>query len=142
MDIKRGLPKFPFDLDVWKVLKNTQKPVVVYGMGNGADKLISRLDEYGVEVSDFFASDGFVRGHSFHGKRVLSFSEIKEKYEDFVILVSFASKLKDVVEKIYSLKEQYELYVPDMPVVGNIYFDSEFYNKNYIDFFIIYIKTL
>ena len=131
MDIKRQLPEYPFDSDVWKHLQNTDKPVIVYGMGNGADKLLSRLDSYGVEVSDFFASDGFVRGHSFHGKRVMSFSEIKEKYDDFIILVSFASKLSDVVEKIYELKSQYELYVPDMPVVGNVYFDSEFYNENY-----------
>ena len=133
MDIERELPKYPVASDVWKHLQNTDKPIVVYGMGNGADKLLSRLDEYGVTVSDFFASDGFVRGHSFHGKRVMSFSEIKEKYDDFIILVSFASKLADVVEKIYSLKEQYELYVPDMPVVGNIYFDLDFYNKNYTE---------
>ena len=132
MDIKRELPEYPFEFDVWKYLQNTHRPIVVYGMGNGADKLLSRLDSYGVKISDFFASDGFVRGHSFHGKRVMSFSEIEEKYDDFIILVSFASKLSEVVEKIYSLKERHELYVPDMPVVGNVYFDSDFYNENYI----------
>jgi peptidoglycan/xylan/chitin deacetylase (PgdA/CDA1 family) len=52
-------------------------------MGNGADKILDVLDAHGITVSDFFASDGFVRGHSFHGKRVLSFSEIKEKYEKY-----------------------------------------------------------
>ena len=48
----------------------------MYGMGNGADKIIEVLDALGIEVADFFASDGFVRGHSFHGKKVLSFSEV------------------------------------------------------------------
>ncbi len=133
MDIEIDLPKYPLNTDVWSFLQKTDKPIVIYGMGNGADKLLSRLDKYGVTASDFFASDGFVRGHTFHGKRVMSFSEIKEKYDDFIILVSFASKLTDVVENIYSLKEQYELYVPDMPVVGEKYFDLEFYNENYAE---------
>ena len=56
--------------DVWQTLKTTNKPIVFYGMGNGADKILAVMDGLGVEVSDFFASDGFVRGHTFHGKRV------------------------------------------------------------------------
>ncbi|MBQ5800975.1 MAG: FkbM family methyltransferase [Clostridia bacterium] len=125
------LPEYPQNTDIWRELQKEKRHIVVYGMGNGADKLISQLLKYGLEVSDFFASDGFVRGHSFHGKRVLSFSEIKEKYENFVILVSFASKLPDVIERIYELSKQYTLYVPDMPVVDECYFTSEFYNENY-----------
>lgn len=125
------LPEYPQKTDIWKELQKENRPIVVYGMGNGADKLISQLSRYGLEVSDFFASDGFVRGHSFHGKRVLSFSEIKEKYEDFVILVSFASKLPDVIERIYEMAKEYTLYVPDMPVVDEVYFTSDFYNENY-----------
>ena len=54
--------------DIWTYLENTEKPIVVYGMGNGADKIIDRLTERNIKVADFFASDGFVRGHCFHGK--------------------------------------------------------------------------
>ncbi len=125
------LPEYPFGDDIWKKLKKETRPIVVYGMGNGADKLITQLEKYGVCVSDFFASDGFVRGHSFHSKRVLSFSEIKEKYDDFIILVSFASKLPDVINRIYEMAEQNELYVPDMPVVDETFFTSDFYNEHY-----------
>ncbi|MBR6745703.1 MAG: FkbM family methyltransferase, partial [Clostridia bacterium] len=70
------------DRNLWNRLKETELPIVMYGMGNGADKILDVLDALGIEVADFFASDGFVRGHSFHGKRVLSFSEIKQKYEN------------------------------------------------------------
>ena len=84
MDIKQ---------DLWSYLEQTDKPIVMYGMGNGADKILERLDARNIEIADFFASDGFVRGHSFHGKTVLSFSEIKEKYPDFIILLSFASTI-------------------------------------------------
>ena len=116
--------------DLWSYLKQTEKPIVMYGMGNGADKIIERLDALGIAVSDFFASDGFVRGHSFHGKKVLSFSEIKEKYSDFIILLSFASSLDGVLDYFYSLNSQYEMYAPDVPVTGGGTFDIDFYNQN------------
>ena len=89
------LPEYPLLSDMWEEIKNEKRPIVVYGMGNGADKLFDRLDSFGVKVSDVFASDGFVRGHSFRGYRVKSFSEIKETYADFVILLSFASNRED-----------------------------------------------
>ena len=58
--------------DLWERLLSTSKTVVMYGMGNGADKILQVCESKGITVSDFFASDGFVRGHLFHGKRVLS----------------------------------------------------------------------
>ncbi len=125
------LPPKDFSKDFWSMIKQETRPVVVYGMGNGGDKLVARLSEYGVEVADFFASDGFVRGQMFHGKKVLSFSDIKAKYDSFVILVSFGSHLVDVVEFIYRLSDDYELYIPDMPLAGEEYFDAGFYRKNY-----------
>ena len=57
--------------NVWDFLKNDNKPIMIYGMGNGAEKIISTLDTYGVKVSEIFASDEFVRGHSFLGYKVL-----------------------------------------------------------------------
>ena len=87
---KIGLPKHPIHEDMWDALSKESRPIVVYGMGNGADKLIKRFEKYNIEIADFFASDGFVRGHSFHGKRVKSFSEIKAEYSDFVVVLSFA----------------------------------------------------
>jgi FkbM family methyltransferase len=127
----QALPKYPYDADVWDILAAETRPIVVYGMGNGADKLLARFAAYGIEVSDFFASDGFVRGHSFHGKRVKSFSEIKEAYSDFVIVLSFASGREEVLSLFRALDESYELYIPDMPVSGEQYFDRAFYNENY-----------
>ena len=116
--------------DLWTYLSGTDKPIIMYGMGNGADKIISRLDSIGKTVSDFFASDGFVRGHSFHGKVVLSFDEIKEKYKDFIILISFGSCLDDVLERFYFLDENYEVYAPDVPVCEGETFDLSFFKKH------------
>ena len=118
--------------DLWSYLSTAQKRIVMYGMGNGADKILSICERHGIEVCDFFASDGFVRGHEFHGKRVLSYSEVREKYgaENMIVLLSFASSLPDVLENIYKIAEECELYAPDVPVCGTTLFDKELYEKD------------
>ena len=118
--------------DLWTHLASSSKPIVMYGMGNGADKILKVCDRKGIEIKDFFASDGFVRGHSFHGKRVLSYSETKEKYGvgNFIVLLSFASSLPDVIENIRKIAAESELYAPDVPVCGESLFDAEFYTTH------------
>ena len=52
------------DTDLWNYLKNQTKagrPVVLYGTGDGADKIMAVLEERGIPVSGIFASPGFVR---------------------------------------------------------------------------------
>ena len=66
------LPEYPVETDMWDKLKNEKRPIMVYGMGNGADKLFDRFLLYGIEVKEVFASDGFVRGHSYRGYKVKS----------------------------------------------------------------------
>ena len=85
---------------------------VVYGMGNGADKLFRRFEMYGISVAEIFASDGFVRGHSYRGYKVKSFSEIKESYSDFVIVLSFASNRSEVIELFSEIDKKHDLYIP------------------------------
>ena len=128
---KFSLPEYPVREDVWDSLAAETRPIVVYGMGNGADKLLSRFAEYGIRVADFFASDGFVRGHSFHGFRVKSFSEIRETYPDFRIVLSFASNRPEVISALAEIDRAYDLVAPDMPVAGGEYFDRAFYNAHY-----------
>ena len=123
---------YPCEKDMWDILKEEIRPIVVYGMGNGADKLFRRFEKYGIEVSDVFASDGFVRGHYYREYRVLSFSEIKDKYSDFVIVLSFASNRAEVLEMLLDINSHFDLIIPDMPVAGeDEYFDREFFNNHY-----------
>ncbi len=122
----------PKTSDLWTYLKNTDKKILMYGMGNGADKILAICERYGIEVCDFFASDGFVRGHLFHGKRVSSYSEVCEKYgkENMIVLLSFASSLPDVLANIYRIADECELYAPDVPVCGENLFNFEFFSQN------------
>ena len=118
--------------DLWHYLASTERPVVMYGMGNGADKIIAVCEKYGVQISDFFASDGFVRGHSFHGKTVISYSDMKKRYEgqNPIVLLSFASALPDVMALFKRVGEECELYAPDVPVFGETLFTMEFFEEN------------
>ena len=115
-------------------LKRTDKPILLYGMGNGADMIIKVLESYDISYEDTFASDGFVRGHSFHGKRVLSFSEAKEKYGDFVIIVTFAVHDDKTMNFISDLSDNYELYAPTVSVVDGGPFTYEFFMENEANF--------
>lgn len=112
--------------DIWQFLARDSRPKVIYGMGDGADKLIAHLEGKGISYAEIFASDGFVRGQSFHGKKVLTLKEVEERYEDFIVLVSFATRLPEVIQNIESIAARHLLFVPDMPVYGHTYFDLPF----------------
>ena len=119
-----------FSCDIWHELQKTQNPILIYGMGNGADKIISVFERYGIEYSDIFASDGFVRGHLFRGKRVISYSEALEKYGSFDIVVSFGTRLPDVMDRIFALENTHTVYAPDVPVTEGEIFTEEFFDKH------------
>ena len=120
--------------DLWQVLADTDKPILLYGMGNGADKILDACAARGIAVADTFASDGFVRGQHFHGKRVLSRSEAEAQYGEMVVLLSFATARPDVYESIRAVAARHTLYVPDVPVAGTDLFDLAYYTAHAQDF--------
>lgn len=115
-----------FPVSSWQKIKNSGKPVLIYGMGNGADKVIDELNRLEIPIIGVTASDAFVRGQMFRGFTVRKLSEFEG---DFIIAVSFASCIPEVVEHIYSLSERYEVLVPCVPVIGNEIINEEFIEK-------------
>ena len=77
--------------DLWTYLKTQNKPIVLYGMGDGADKILNVCLEKNINVSGVFASDEFVRGQSFRGYKVKTYADTKLEFGDIIILVSFAT---------------------------------------------------
>lgn len=112
--------------DCWQVLKEETRPVYVYGMGNGAEKIMNVFKEYGIEVKGFFASDEFVRGHSFLGYKVKKYSEVCAEEEDFVIVLAFAAGYDSLIEKIENMAAEHTLYAPDVPIEGGGLFTYDY----------------
>ncbi len=117
---------------VWQRLKETIKPIVMYGMGDGAEKIMKVFGGLEIQPSAFMASDEFVRGQSFLGYKVHTLSQIQEMYSDFIIVVCFGSSLPEVTSRLYDLDSRYELYAPDVPVTGGGLFDGKYLEENRI----------
>lgn len=115
--------------ELWSYLKTAQKPIVLYGMGNGADKIINTLDYFGIKFQGVFASDGFVRNKLFHGHKICTYGELKEKFGDMIVLLCFGSSLPPVIESIKKIANEQELYAPEVPVIGGGLFTEEYYNS-------------
>lgn len=112
--------------NVWQTLQSCDKPIILYGMGNGAEQILNRFQQFGIEWSDLFASDDFVRGQSFWGKTVKRYDEICQKYSDFVIVLGFASARPEVLSRICKMAESHTVLAPDVPVCGNGLFTREY----------------
>lgn len=110
---------------VWETLCETDEPVIMYGTGNGADKVFEHLARLGVKVSGVAASDGFVRSRIFHGFTVRPVSDFEKEYEKFTVIVTFGSSRPEVMGNIKNIAERRRVLVPCVPVIGSDIFDRE-----------------
>ncbi len=115
---------------VWQRLKTDGKPVVLYGMGDGADKVLNAFERYKIKASAVMASDDFVRGQSFHRFEVKKLSQIEDEYGDFSIALCFASQLEDVMNHIKAVAKRHTVLVPSVPAFGSTLFDERFIAEN------------
>ena len=105
---------------VWERLKQTTKPIVLYGMGNGADKIIDWCEAEQVKVAGVFASDEFVRGQSFRGFLVKKYSDIITEFgQDIFIVIAFASEGEAVLARFQELAAAPETVAPHLSLFGN-----------------------
>ncbi|MBR2714670.1 MAG: FkbM family methyltransferase [Ruminococcus sp.] len=114
---------------VWDALKNSSKPIILYGMGNGADKVLDEFSKRGIKCSGVMASDDFVRYQNFRGFTVSKMSDFEEKYGDFTIALCFASSLKNVMNHIKHVASRHKLLVPSVPVYTTQVVDDDFLSK-------------
>ncbi len=111
------------------------KPVVIYGTGNGADKIIDVLEARGVRIDAVFASDGFVRDRVFRSYRVRSYSDVISEYgDDISILAAFGSGRDEVLSFLEELDARHDLYIPEVPLfcesLTDELFDSAYYKAH------------
>lgn len=114
---------------VWDALKNSPHPIILYGMGNGADKVLDEFEKRNIKCSGVMASDDFVRYQNFRGFTVKKMSDFEKEYPEFTVALCFASSLTDVTEYIKFVANRHPLFVPNVPVYGNEVIDDEFMSK-------------
>lgn len=102
---------------LWERLGNERRPILLYGTGNGADKILDVMEARSIPCAGVFASDGFVRERDFRSMRVTSYSDAIARFgEDVVILVAFGSPREEVLSFIGSLAARHTVYIPDVPL--------------------------
>lgn len=136
MPVKRGTISSERDKmntvkkDVWAELSENKQPLIIYGMGNGADKILNELERLNIPVYGVMASDDFVRGQVFRKFRVKKLSDFEKEVSNPVIIVSFGTQRSDVINHILSLAEKHTVLALDVPVYGSNIFNMSFYKEN------------
>jgi len=97
---------------VWDNLKQAKKPIVLYGMGNGADRILDKCEMEHIPVAGLFASDEFVRGQSFRGFKVLTYAQAQARWPDFVLVIAFASEDPVILQRFFTMAQTHETYAP------------------------------
>lgn len=115
--------------NVWKTIEESALPVVLYGMGNCADKVLDELSRRGVEPAGVMASDGFCRYQMFRGYTVQKESDFEREYGDFLLLLCFGSSLPDVTAHIDAVAQRHPMLVPNIPVAGDVLVDDGFIER-------------
>lgn len=116
--------------DIWNRLKTEEKPILLYGTGNGADKILDELLKYGIEIKGVFASSGFVRYRYFRGFKVMSIEEAEAMFGDFIALFSFGSNRPEVIDNIKRIMARHTLLAPEVPVCGGEVFNTQYAKKH------------
>lgn len=124
----------------WEYLKETKLPIFIYGMGDGCLKLIREFDSYRIPLAGIFASDEFVRGHSFEGHLVHKLSEIEDTLGcgNFVIALAFAAGYQSLIDKIDDIESRNILLAPDTDVIGVGAFTKELLEENFDKIQLVY----
>lgn len=116
--------------NVWTALAECDEPIVLYGMGNGADKVLDEFEKRNIKAAGVMASDDFCRYQDFRGFTVKKQSDFEREFGNFTVALCFGSSLPDVMAHIEEVSKQHTLLVPNVPVVGDSLMDDAFIEQH------------
>lgn len=111
---------------VWSWLAAQTRPVVLYGMGDGALKMIAACERHQIPVAGIFASDEFVRGQAFAGYPVERLADIEARWPDPILLLCFGIDYDSMLQRLAEIESRHTLLAPDLPVFGEDLFTWEY----------------
>ena len=103
-DLEQEEQEQPFFL--WRYLAECEKPIVMFGTGDGADKILDVMERYGLKPTCFTTSGDFGTKPAFRDFPVIPFEQVEKKFADFVVLICFGTDKPEVLEKIYAIAER------------------------------------
>lgn len=103
---------------LWNELQTASRPILIYGMGNGAEKVLELCQKYGTRPAGLFASDSHARTGVFQGFPVMARSEALQKYPNALILLAFGSERPEEITELLALSRDDRLRIPDVPLLG------------------------
>lgn len=104
-------------VSVWDILRRNKKPIVIYGMGNGADKILDWCEANDVHISGIFASDEFVRGQEFRGFTVEKYDDLCLRLgKELLVVIAFASERPEVLARFAEMAEEQQVVAPHLPL--------------------------
>ena len=102
---------------VWVKLARERRPLALYGMGDGAVKILARLAAMGRQAEAIFASDEFVRGQAFAGFHVERYADVLRRLgPDVVVVIAFATERPEVLARFAELARAHTVYAPHVPI--------------------------
>ncbi|MBQ6897929.1 MAG: FkbM family methyltransferase [Clostridia bacterium] len=116
--------------DIWTQLKSDSRPVVLYGTGNGADRIIDILERENIKISGIFSSTAFVRDRFFRGYKVETFEALRSRFPDMHVLMCFGSAREEVLSFVREISKTNEISAPDVPVYGDNIFNYSFFSEH------------
>ncbi len=110
-------------------LKKEKRPIFLYGMGNGAEKIHVYLAEHGIDIQGVVASDGFVRGQTFRGFTVESIGDASDRYGELCLILCFGLE-EEKSHFLRELSKKHRIIAPNLPVFGDGACDKEYIQEN------------
>lgn len=99
-------------------LKETDGPIIMYGTGNGADKIKIRLDECGIRISAVAVSDGFAHGKRIYGHITVPISQIGHEESRFTCVLCFGTEGSETAF-VREIAHRQTVICPDAPIFGD-----------------------
>lgn len=103
---------------LWEELHALSRPILLYGMGNGAEKVLELCRRYDVPIAGIFSSDSHAREGMFQGYPVLQRTRALSEYPDAAVVLAFGTERPEEIEDILALSRRHLLRIPDVPLLG------------------------
>lgn len=111
-------------------IKKEKKDIVIYGIGDGADKLTGVLSSFGLHPRAVCCSDDRYKEKTVFSLPLMRLSDCVKTFPDAVFLLAFGAHDDETISAIRHLSESVDLRIPDLPVAGDDLFTPEVYERD------------